>query len=64
MSLFDSLVNLVAETGFSPDTILWIFGFGMAVYWIISIAMLGVFVAFWLKVLRLFFQWLSGFRKK
>ena len=64
MSLFDSIVNLAAETGFAPDTILWIFGFGMAAYWIVTIVGVGLATAFWLKAFRLFFQWISGFRKK
>ena len=64
MQLFDSIVNLANETGFAPDTILWVFGFGLAIYWIISAAMLGLFVAFWIKGFRLFFDWIVGFRKK
>lgn len=64
MNLFDSIVNLANETGFSPDTILWIFGFGLAVYWIVSVLVWSLGTALWIKVFTWVHRWRSDRRKK
>jgi len=59
MSLFDSLMNLANETGFSPDAVLWVFGFAFATYWVISLIGCGLCAAIWIKVFGWFRYWLS-----
>ena len=60
MSLYNSLSDLAVLTGWSPDTLLLLVAFFLAVYWIVSIIGLGLAIAIWIKA----FGWFSKRRKK
>ena len=64
MGIFDSITRLSDLVGWSPDSLLLIFAFFLAVYWIISILGLGLATALWLQAFSWIFRWFSNRRKK
>jgi len=64
MELYESVLKLAENIGWQPDTVLLIFGFFTAVYWIVSLIGCGLAVALWIIAFRRLRLWWSSRQKK